>query len=103
MEIPCANPQRKDNKDMKINCARLKVHVFVLLITCATTLLAQTETASGSWQIVHSPNGAKCKMPYPLCLTPEEGNVLYATAARSSTDVWAVGAEPIKVRSSPQP
>ena len=79
---------------MKFNCARLKVHVFVLLITCATTLLAQTETASGSWQIVPSPNGAKCKMPYPLCLTPEEGNVLYATAALSSTDVWAVGAEP---------
>src|SRR5258708_33779760 len=87
-------PLRKDNKDMKFNCARLTVHVFVLLITCATTLLAQTETASGSWQIVPTPNGAKCKMPYPLCLTPEEGNVLHATAALSYPHQWPAGPEP---------
>jgi hypothetical protein len=79
---------------MKFNHALLRVYILVLLLAHAAALLAQTETASGSWKIVPSPNGAKCKMPYPLCLTPEEGNVLYATAALSSTDVWAVGAEP---------
>jgi hypothetical protein len=79
---------------MKFNHAMLRVYILVLLLTHAAALLAQTATTSGSWKIVPSPNGAKCKMPYPLCLTPEEGNVLYATGALSSTDVWAVGAEP---------
>jgi len=79
---------------MKFNHAMLRLYILVLLLTHVAALLAQTETASGTWEIVPSPNGAKCKMPYPLCLTPEAGNVLYATAALSSNDVWAVGAEP---------
>lgn len=39
---------------------------------------------SGSWEVVPSPNGG----PQP------EGNTLLATVALSSTDAWAVGAEP---------
>lgn len=78
---------------MKFNHAMLRVHLLILIM-CAATLFAQDALTTGSWKVVPSPNGSKCKMPYPLCLTPAEGNVLYATAAFSSTDVWAVGAEP---------
>jgi hypothetical protein len=67
-----------------------RIIALSIMLACVAKLFAQTP----QWEIVPSPNGAKCKMPYPLCLTPEEGNVLYATAALSSTDVWAVGAEP---------
>jgi len=67
-----------------------RIFVLSIMLACVAKLFAQTS----QWEIVPSPNGAKCKMPYPLCLTPEQGNVLYATAAISGTDVWAVGAEP---------
>src|SRR6266704_1081394 len=80
------------NLDERMECNEVQSCDAQTLYIAA--LLAQTETASGTWEIVPSPNGAKCKMPYPLCLTPEAGNVLYATAALSSNDVWAVGAEP---------
>jgi len=67
-----------------------RIVVLSIMLTCVAKLFAQMP----QWEIVPSPNGAKCKMPYPLCLTPKQGNVLYATVAISATDVWAVGAEP---------
>jgi hypothetical protein len=67
-----------------------RIVALSIMLACVAKLFAQTP----QWEIVPSPNGAKCQMPYPLCLTPEQGNVLYATVAISATDVWAVGAEP---------
>ena len=51
---------------------------------CVTPLSAQAAPANGSWVVVASPNGG----------TTVSGNSLLATAAVSSSDVWAVGADP---------
>lgn len=56
---------------------------FVVTVAGANTLYAQSQVA-GSWKGVPSPNGG-----------PQAGgNTLLATVALSSTDAWAVGAEP---------
>jgi hypothetical protein len=60
------------------------VLLFLVLIKGASISVAQSTPAVGSWKIVPSPNGGK----------QADGNVLLATAAISSTDTWAVGAEP---------
>jgi hypothetical protein len=79
---------------LKRNCAVMNesynsyvicgVLLFLVLITCASISVAQSTPAVGSWQVVPSPNGGK----------QADGNVFLATAALSSTDVWAIGAEP---------
>jgi hypothetical protein len=62
-----------------------------LLLACVATVTvtaqpapAQTAPVTGTWKVVASPNGGK----------QAAGNILLATAALSSTDAWAVGAEP---------
>jgi hypothetical protein len=57
---------------------------FFVTVICATSLTAQDAQVPGNWTVVPSPNGG----------SQAGGNVLLATAALSSTDAWAVGAEP---------
>ncbi len=60
------------------------VTVVCAASVCATSLIAQSEQVAGSWKVVQSPNGG----------SQAAGNAHLATAALSSTDAWAVGAEP---------
>src|SRR5690349_18026280 len=61
-----------------------QVLLLAMLLACAPTLAAQSAPIAGTWKVVPSPNGGN----------QAAGNVLLATAALSSTDAWAVGAEP---------
>ena len=61
------------------------------LLACVATVTvtaqparAQAAPVTGTWKVVASPNGGK----------QAAGNILLATAALSTTDAWAVGAEP---------
>ena len=69
---------REKNKAMR------RITTLLITVAFAATLFAQAPPVSGSWQVVPSPNGGK----------QADGNVFLATAALSSTDTWAVGAEP---------
>jgi len=60
-----------------------RVLLFLVLITCSPISVAQSTPAVGNWKVVPRPNGGK----------QADGNVFLATAALSSTDVWAIGAE----------
>ena len=62
----------------------LMVLAFLVSVAGADTVRAQSPPVLGSWAVVASPNGG----------TGVEGNLLLATVAISSTDVWAVGAAP---------
>jgi hypothetical protein len=57
---------------------------LLVSIACAAPLVAQSAPAVGRWKVVPSPNGGN----------QAGGNVFLATAALSSMDTWAVGAEP---------
>jgi hypothetical protein len=74
----------KINKARKFPPNQTILRAFPLLLACAATLTAQSTPVTGTWKLVSSPNGG----------TQATGNVFLATAALSSTDAWAVGAEP---------
>ena len=61
-----------------------RVLLLPVLLACAASLVAQSAPAVGKWKVVRSPNGGN----------QAAGNVLLATSALSSTNAWAVGAEP---------
>jgi hypothetical protein len=71
-------------KESSARQAMRPVLAFLVSIACAATLTAQGTPIAGRWKVVPSPNGGN----------QAEGNVLLATSALSSTDAWAVGAEP---------
>jgi hypothetical protein len=71
----------KESYSMHAMC---RVLTFLVSIACAASLVAQSAPVAGRWKVVPSPNGGNQAV----------GNVFLATAALSSTDTWAVGAEP---------
>jgi len=74
----------KINKTQKVSSNQTILLALPLLLTCAATLTAESTPVTGTWKLVSSPNGGN----------QAAGNVFLATAALSSTDAWAVGAEP---------
>src|ERR1700739_1890640 len=82
--IKLSNLALIDKKIKTFSPTRVIRRAFPLLLACAATLAAQDAPVAGTWKLVSSPNGG----------TQSSGNVFLATAALSSTDAWAVGAEP---------
>jgi hypothetical protein len=82
--IKLSNLALIDTKIKTFSPTRAVRRAFPLLLACAATLAAQDAPVTGTWKLVSSPNGG----------TQSSGNALLATAALSSSDAWAVGAEP---------